>query len=139
MKSPGYIAIKMFLLGALLTSQVFILMSFHEREKAMQSEENSWKHPAEKELTQSVDYLSGRTVFSYIEAFTPEDAIFSCGQVDQDRWFPKLENLPYTENYTAILHGEGGQRTSRRFTSLAGAEEWLFSQGCPSTKWGRKN
>ena len=36
MKSQSYFAIKMFLLGALLTSQVFILMSFHEREKAMQ-------------------------------------------------------------------------------------------------------
>jgi hypothetical protein len=119
-RSGGYVVIKMFMLGALLASQIMMIVSTHSRIDALKSEEGLWKHPAKKELKQQSDQMDDHLVVSYMELFEPENQNDLCGFIIQTRWFPPLPDEK--EKYTAFLYDNARQSASREFQSLAEAE-----------------
>jgi hypothetical protein len=95
-------------------------------------------YPARKEFAQDVHKTETYTTTTYWERLYPAGGIESwlgCGTVYQEKWVPKLHDNK--EGYTSLLNTGSGYE-SRDFSTLAEAEQFLFSRGCPSTKWGRK-
>jgi hypothetical protein len=131
----GNSSFKVATLGVLLIAQGALLVTIANQHTAVVGH-RWWEHPAEKRFRVEVLHLDdGHTESTYYEQFSAKDSSVDCGFVAIDRWNPKLHS---PESYTAYLNDDSGNFTSRNFSSLAEAEEWLFSHGCPDSHWGRK-
>ena len=127
--------LRIFLLGMVCASQIFFILSLHSRLNILKSIETTSNHmKARKEFRQDKSQITEqRMVVSSTESFYQDSSYEDCGFVSQEQWFPHMSYD--TEEYQAVIYDSQRQSTSKQFPTLHQAENWLFSQNCPSVSW----